>query len=195
MECFWQTKFGLFETTCFFQRTSMWFWILLCFFFFFRRFVLIQCLFFNASFSTFAVRFVFPICVSIFSKTVHIYIYIYIQMHMHICTCSIIHMYMHIYISTSLNLDNIYALTFAALLWSHTLISPKIAVHFWFYWWPNQELLHKKRSLISFMIYETNNHCDWSGQHVAPSVFFYFEWSNGLTHTWWWPALSQQKHR
>lgn len=193
MECFWQTKFGLFETTCFFQRTSMWFWILLCFFFFSQVCVdsmsILQCIVFHI-----CCAFCFSNMCKYFFKNCT-YIHIYIQMHMHICTCSIIHMYMHIYISTSLNLDNIYALTSAALLWSHTLISPKIAVHFWFYWWPNQELLHKKRSLISFMIYETNNHCDWSGQHVAPSVFFYFEWSNGLTHTWWWPALSQQKHR
>jgi hypothetical protein len=94
MECFWQIKFGLFETTCFFQRTSMWFWILLCFFF--RRFVLIQCLFFNASFSTFAVRFVFPICVSIFSKTVYIYIYIYIYK----CTCIYAHAVSYICICT-----------------------------------------------------------------------------------------------
>ena len=81
----------------FFQRTSMWFWILLCFYF--CRFVLIQCLFFNASFSTFAVRFVFPICVSIFSffQKLYVYMYIYIyKMHMHICTCSIIYAHIHI---------------------------------------------------------------------------------------------------
>ena len=73
----------------FFQRTSMWFWILLCFYF--CRFVLIQCLFFNASFSTFAVRFVFPICVSIFSFFQKLYIYIYIS----------IYIYMYIYVYTN----------------------------------------------------------------------------------------------
>ena len=93
--------------------------------------MLIQCLFFNASFSTFAVRFVFPICVSIFS--------FFQKLHIYVCSKRKVsagdliynaHAYMHMHISTSLNLDNIYALTAAAFLWSHTLISPKIAVHF-----------------------------------------------------------------
>ena len=61
--------------------------------------MLIQCLFFNASFSTFAVRFVFPICVSIFSKTVHIYIYIYTNAHAYM------HMQYHTYAYAHIHID------------------------------------------------------------------------------------------
>jgi hypothetical protein len=94
MECFWQTKFGLFETTCFFQRTSMWFWILLCFFFFSQVCVdsmsILQCIVFHI-----CCAFCFSnMCKYFFKNCIYIHIYIYK------CTCIYAHAVSYICICT-----------------------------------------------------------------------------------------------